>query len=81
MYGRTIDEVTGRGVQALVAWIHLDMHHVPAFELNITCFPSFAFFIAFEDKTTLLRPNEDQYLLTHKHLLSSTGLLRLAETE
>jgi hypothetical protein len=68
--GGAIDEVTGRGVQALVARIHLDVHHVPAFELNITRFPSFASLIAFDNKAALLCSNEDQYLFTHKHLLS-----------
>jgi hypothetical protein len=81
MGGRTIDEVTGRGVQAPVARVHLNVHHIPAFELNITCFPAFALFIAFEDKTALLRANEDQDFLRHKKLLSFVKPLCRIETE
>jgi hypothetical protein len=79
-------------MQALVARVHLDVHHIPAFELNIAYVPSFTLFIAFEDKAALLCSNEDQYLIAHMHLLSSalplggvlrlsTGPLRVSETE
>ncbi len=77
MRGGTINEVTGRGVQTPVARIHLDVHHIPALELNIACFPSFALLIALEDKAALLCSNKDQNFLTHKPLLSSA----LSETE
>jgi hypothetical protein len=70
--GGAVDEVAGRGVQALIARVHLDVHHIPAFEVDITCFPAFALLIAFEYKTALLCSNEDQYFFTHKTLLCET---------
>jgi hypothetical protein len=66
----TINEVTGRGMQTPVTRVHLDVHHIPALEVNITYVPSFTLLIAFKDEAALLCSNEDQDFLTHKHLLS-----------
>ena len=63
MGGGTIHKVTRRGVQTLIARVHLNVHHIPAFELDITDFPFFSFFIAFKDKTTLLRSDQHHDLL------------------
>jgi hypothetical protein len=81
MGGRAIHKMTGGRMQTLVTRVHLDVHHIPAFELNITDLPFFALFIAFENKSALLRPNQDHNLFAHDHLLCSAGLLRLSETE
>jgi hypothetical protein len=69
--GWTVDKVTRRRVQALIAGVHLNVHHIPALELNVTDFPAFAFLIAFEEKAALLRADQDHYLFTHHYLLSS----------
>src|SRR5688500_951203 len=77
MGGGTIDEVTRRGMQAMVARVHLHVHHIPALEVDVTHIPFFAFLIALEYEATLFCSNEDQDLLTHNHLLSFVELLRL----
>jgi hypothetical protein len=61
--------VAGGRMQTPVARVELNVHHVPALEMDITRLPSFALLIAFEDKAALLCSNEDQYLFAHMHLL------------
>jgi hypothetical protein len=46
------------GMQALVARIHLDVHDVPAFEMNITDLPLLSSGVAAKDKAALCVPTK-----------------------
>ena len=56
-------------VKPLITRVHLDMHHIPAFELNVIHVPFFSPGIAFKDKAALLRSNENHDLFAHCQLL------------
>src|SRR5687768_18581816 len=77
MGGRSIHKMTCRRVKPLITRVHLHMHHVPTFELNIIHLPLFSLIAAFKDEATLLCSNENHDLFAHHKLLSTRSRINV----
>src|ERR1700690_4550315 len=62
---RTVNDMTHSRMQALIAGIHLHVHYIPAFELDIADLPFLARAVAAEYKSALTGTNHYIHFGTH----------------
>lgn len=77
MRGRAKDDVIDPRMQTPITRVELQMHHIPAFEVDVADLPLLPRGIAAENKSTLSCTNKNLYRFAHDNLQLGASIYAL----